>query len=266
VADHTGNWYGDELAALYDHSPLLADGAGNPAIDHLRSLTAKYGGPVLQIGVATGQFALPLARDGHEVVGIDVSESMLGAVRGRMAAEPADVRRRLSLETGDMRDLDLGRRFPLIAMPGNVFLYNLTQRDQLATLATMRRHLTDDGVVVIDIFTPDHRLLADGSAAVRSHRFRTPDGTEYLAEQTVLVERLTQREKLRMTHRRIGPDGVLGPALFTELTMRYVYPAEMLLLLKVAKLRLCELVGDYATGQRKSAYDGPQVVVARRGE
>ncbi|MGW4794020.1 class I SAM-dependent DNA methyltransferase [Nonomuraea sp. NPDC004297] len=266
MTDHTGNWYGDELAALYDHSPLLADGAGNPAIEHLRTLAAKYGGPVLQIGVATGLFALPLARDGHEVVGIDLSESMLDAVRRRTETEPAEVRGRLSLATGDMRGLDLGRRFPLITMPGNVFLYNLTQRDQLATLAAVRRHLTDDGVVVIDMFTPDARLLTAGPAAVQSHRFRTPDGAEYLAEQTVLVEPLSQREKLRMTHRRIGPDGVLGPALFTELTMRYVYPAEMLLLLRVAGLRLCELVGDYTTGQRKSAYDGPQVVVAGRGE
>ncbi|MFI9848249.1 class I SAM-dependent methyltransferase [Nonomuraea sp. NPDC051941] len=245
---------------------MLADGAGNPAIEHLRSLAAKYGGPVLQIGVATGLFALPLVRDGHEVVGIDLSESMLGAVRGRMTTEPADVQQRLTLETGDMRTLDLGRRFPLVTMPGNVFLYNLTQRDQLATLRAMRRHLTDDGVLVIDIFTPDLRLLAAGSGSVQSHRFRTPEGADYVAEQTVLVEPLTQREKLRMTHRRIGPDGVLGPALFTEMTMRYVYPAEMLLLLKVAKLRLYELVGNYATGQRKSAYDGPQVVVATRGE
>lgn len=260
------NHYGEELADLYDYSPLLADGMDNPALEYFSALADKYGGPVLQIGVATGQFVLPIIRGGHDFVGIDLSESMLERVRTRVAQEPTEVQARLDLHIADMRDLDLDRRFPLIIMPGNVFLYNLTQRDQLATLTAMSRHLAADGVLAIEIFTIAQRYLAATSPLVEQYRFRTDAGLEYLAENAVTVDLLNQLETLHMTHRRLCADGRLGTALFNELVMRYVQPAEMLLLLRLAGLRPREFGGDYVQGHRKSSYEGPQLIIASRSE
>lgn len=260
------NHYDDRLAALYDHSRFLGDRADSPAIEFFRRLAAKFGGPVLQVGVATGRFAVPLLRDGHEVVGIDLSTSMLERTRRRVAEECPAAADRLELATGDMRSLDLGRTFPLVMLPSNVFLYNLSQRDQLAALAAMRRHLTDDGILAVDIFTVDRGLVAAAPAPVtESQRFTSPDGDHY-ATNTVRVDPLNQLETLHMTHQRIGEGGELGSALFTEFTMRYVYPAEMLLLLRHARLVPRGVVGDYETSAQKRSYDGPQVFLARRGE
>lgn len=257
------NHYDEVMAALYDSSPLLSEADTHPSVEYFRGLAAKHGGPVLQIGVATGRFALPILRDGHRVVGVDASETMIAALRQRLASEPSELRERITPVLGDMRTLRLGQRFPLVILPANVFLYNLTQRDQLATLRALRDHLTDDGVLAMEVFTVDRAMVAAPHPVIASWRYRDMDGVDYLAEQTALVDPLNQLETLRMVHRRIGPDGRLAaPGVFTELTMRYVYPAEMLLLVRSAGLRIVQFGGDYSSGSPKTAYDGPQLVVA----
>src|SRR5436309_8112381 len=75
------DWYGqsstpaddERLAALYDLDARFED----PAIDWFRGLARMTGGPVLELGVGSGRVAVPLAKDGHEVVGVDRSPAML---------------------------------------------------------------------------------------------------------------------------------------------------------------------------------------------
>src|ERR1700689_1759813 len=71
-------------------------------------------GPVLEYGVGNGRIALPIARHGIEVVGVDLSRAMLGVLRARRARERAEIRRRVPAVHGDMRDRRLRRRFPLV--------------------------------------------------------------------------------------------------------------------------------------------------------
>ncbi len=42
------------------------------------NLAEEVGGPVLELGCGTGRIALPIARRGMEVVGMDLSYSMVG--------------------------------------------------------------------------------------------------------------------------------------------------------------------------------------------
>ena len=257
--------YDDALVALYDHSPLLSVERDHPSVDWFRRQADRYGGPVLQIGVATGNFALPILRDGHEVVGVDISAEMLDVVRRRAETESVEVGKRLTTVIGDMRTLALDQTFPLIIMPGNVFLYNVNQRDQLATLGRMRAHLGPGGVLALDVFAMDPALLAEAHPRQTTVRFATPDGTQYLAEQTVAIDPLRQLEKFRMVHRRLGPDGRLDPGIYSELTMRYVFPPELMLLLRVAGLRIRQFGGSYTQDGPKRTYTGPQLVVAEKG-
>lgn len=260
------NYYDDTLAELYDSSPLLSVSDDHPSIGYFRHLAAKYGGPVLLIGAATGKFALPILRDGHDVVGVDVSQSTLNVLHAKLSTELSVVRDRFRSVIGDMRTLQLESQFPLVLLPGNVFMYNLTQRDQIATLKAMARHLVGDGVVALDVFTLDQRVLAADRPMLSWHRFRTESGMEYLAEQVVEVDHLHQLERMRMVHRPIGADGALAQGTVSELTMRYIQPAEMILLCRAAGLRIVQFSGDYGSSAPKSRYEGPQLVVAERGD
>jgi len=57
---------------------------------------------VLDAGCGQGTQAIALARLGHHVVGLDVSDALLEAARGTAALEAADVRQRLDFVAGDL--------------------------------------------------------------------------------------------------------------------------------------------------------------------
>jgi SAM-dependent methyltransferase len=57
---------------------------------------------VLDAGCGQGTQAIALARLGHEVVGVDLSDALLVAARRAAADEPDDVRQRLTLQVGDL--------------------------------------------------------------------------------------------------------------------------------------------------------------------
>lgn len=57
---------------------------------------------VLDAGCGQGTQAIALARMGHDVVGLDVSSTLLDAARRSSAAEPSSVRRHLRFVLGDL--------------------------------------------------------------------------------------------------------------------------------------------------------------------
>ena len=75
-------------------------------------LARRRGGPVLELGIGNGRVALPIARHGIEVFGVDRSAPMLADLRERATGEPAEVRARIGWRRADMRSVRLGRRFP----------------------------------------------------------------------------------------------------------------------------------------------------------
>jgi S-adenosylmethionine-dependent methyltransferase len=65
---------------------------------------------VLDAGCGQGTQAIALARMGHEVVGVDLSNQLLDAARSAAAKEPEDVRDRLRFQLGDVLALGDGHR------------------------------------------------------------------------------------------------------------------------------------------------------------
>jgi S-adenosylmethionine-dependent methyltransferase len=57
---------------------------------------------VLDAGCGQGTQAIALARLGHEVVGVDLSNALLVAARSTLADEPDEVRQRVAFEVGDV--------------------------------------------------------------------------------------------------------------------------------------------------------------------
>ncbi len=113
------------------------------------SWARRVGGPVLVLACGGGRLAARLAEDGHEVTGIDLSETMLGIARANVAKLPAPARRRVRLIRGDMASFELPERFGLVMIPDNSFRELSTRRQLLQCLRTVRRHLRADGRLLI---------------------------------------------------------------------------------------------------------------------
>lgn len=258
----TGAEYTGERALFYDH---VATGVEGDVAFYVEAAVAS-GSPVLELGCGTGRILIPVAQAGVDTVGLDRSADMLAIAHGKLAACPPVVKRRARLLHGDMRALELEQRFALVTIPYRAFLHNLSAEDQMHTLDGVRRHLTDDGRLILNIFDPSVRLLAAG----RSSR-PADQHAEFRHPRT--GNRVTIREDFRFDLERQLVDGARdldeldasGRVVATThapLTLRYIFRYEMEHLLARAGLRVEALFGDFRRGSFRAG--GEQIWVARR--
>lgn len=114
---------------------------------------------VLEAGCGTGRVAIELARQGYDVVGVDVDPSMV--TEGRVDAETAGVGVHWVVgDLLDVADLTAGHGpFGLVAAPGNVMVYLApgTEPDVVAALASV---LAPGGHLVVG-FATDRGVSAE---------------------------------------------------------------------------------------------------------
>jgi SAM-dependent methyltransferase len=123
---------------------IEADGqAAHGEADFIESLRPRS---VLDAGCGMGRAAIELARRGIDVVGVDLDDDLLAYAR-RAAAQ-------LTWRHADLATMQLGRRFDVVAMPGNVMIFcDRRVRQQIVTVAAA--HLELGGALVAG-FTIEH--------------------------------------------------------------------------------------------------------------
>ncbi len=146
-----------------------------------RRHAARLGGPVLDLGCATGRVAIPLARDGHEVWALDRSPAMLDELRRRLAAEAPDVAGRVHPVEADLSRFGLPRRFALAAVAMNTLQVLTDPGDRLAAFRCVRDHLAPRGELIFDVALPDVAEIEGSIGEERpGGRYRDPATGEVL--------------------------------------------------------------------------------------
>lgn len=110
------------------------------------------GGPVVELAVGTGRIALPIARAGIPVIGVDASPGMLAVARE--AAAEAGVLDLLDLRVGDLADPPITETVPLVICPFRTLLHMGSEQDKLRALRAARGLLAPAGSFVFDVFAP----------------------------------------------------------------------------------------------------------------
>jgi SAM-dependent methyltransferase len=101
---------------------------------------------ILEIGSATGRYTVALARRGHQVTAVDLSEKLLELCKARVAEAGLDGQVKFIL--ADVRDLqDVGEKeFDIVLLMGP--LYHLViEADRIAALKQVHRCLKKDGIL-----------------------------------------------------------------------------------------------------------------------
>lgn len=209
------------IAAVYDlwSADMVAD------VPFYVAEAVTTGGPVLEVGVGTGRVATAVARAGVEVVGIDVSPSMLG--RARESLEDDDLAERVALVEADMRSFDLGRRFPLAVMPYRVFAHARTVDDQVRTLTAVRDHLEPGGRLVLNITVPHVADLTAWDGLRHEGQFTLPDGGTAVLWRQAEYEPGTQQLTFHFVVDHLGDDGVVTRRVHGASTVRQATPGEV---------------------------------------
>jgi SAM-dependent methyltransferase len=203
------------------------------------------GGPVLEYGVGNGRVALPMARAGAAVVGIDHSEAMLADLRAKLAGEPVEVRRRVRAVRGDMRSVRLGRRFSLVIAPFNTVLHLYTRRDVERFLERVRSHLAPRGLFVADLSVPRVGDLARSPAQpYHVPRFRHPTAACVVKNR----ERFDYDpvRQVLFVAMEFEPVGRPDDGWMTPLAHRQFFPQEWEALLHYNGFRVRGVDGDFA--------------------
>lgn len=131
--------YGESFADVYDHwYPDVSDTAAT--VEFVNGLGPSQ--RVLEMGVGTGRLATPLQREGHDVVGIDASLSMLHQATGRTIA-------------ADMSLVPLrGGSFDTVLIATNTLFNLASESEQRACFAEARRVLRLGGRLIVEAFVP----------------------------------------------------------------------------------------------------------------
>jgi len=227
-------------------------GARRYDVDYYVQLARGASGPVLEYGVGNGRVALPIARAGVPVVGVDLSEPMLQDLTQRLRREPADVRARLRLVPGDMRAVRLRQRFPLVLAPFNTILHLYESADVLSFFDRVRSHLAPGGRFVFDFSVPSPGDLArKPDQSYGAPRLRHPS-TGQLVRYAERFEYDPVRQLLLVRMEFLPEDG--SEPWTVALTHRQFYPQEMRLLLSQGGFDPVELTADFT-----DAPPGPDV-------
>jgi hypothetical protein len=123
-------------------------------VEYYVELARATGGPVLEYGIGNGRVALPIARAGIEVFGVDLSRPMLDDLARRLEKERKETRELVRFEQGDMRSARVERLFPLVIVPFNGLLHLYQTTDVEALFARAFEHTERDGIFVFDFSLP----------------------------------------------------------------------------------------------------------------
>lgn len=129
------------LARLYDAEYDGIDADLGFYLDHL------VPGSVLELACGTGRLAVALSRQGRQVVGLDAASAMIA--RAHQHPDPVE------WVIADMADFALGRTFGNIVIPFSGLAFLPDQNAQLRCLACCRKHLSPNGLLILDLMNPE---------------------------------------------------------------------------------------------------------------
>jgi SAM-dependent methyltransferase len=219
------------VASPYDAIADLYDSWSRSVVEDVAFYLAEAraaGGPLVELGVGTGRIAVPIAREGIRVIGVDSSAAMLDICRAR--AEREGVHGLLDLRLGDLRDPPVDERVPLVICPFRSFLHLHSDQDRHQALSAAWRQLEPGGRLVFDVFAP----AADDISETNGR---------WLEREPGIFERADWNERDRMFTLRVR-----GPASETAMELAWAAPEDWRRLLERAGF---EVVGCYGWFDRR---------------
>ena len=223
----TKDYFGEDVAAHYDDpdDEMSQAGAIDPVVDFIAGLAGD--GAALELGIGTGRIALPLAQRGVRVCGIDLSEAMVARLRAKPGAEA------IGVTIGDFATTTAEGRFTVAYLVFNTIMNLTTQDAQVACFQNAAAHLEPGGCFVIEVMLPDLQRLPAGE----TFRPFTVTSTHLgIDEYDVVAQGLT-------SHHYSITDGTVR---VNAIPFRYVWPAELDLMARLAGMTLRERWSDWS--------------------
>lgn len=253
------------IARLYDLD--LSEEPGD--VELYEALAQRTGGPIVELAVGTGRIAVPLAKAGFRVVGVDLDPAMLERAHSRIAE--AGVGDRLELVEGDMSAAATieavaarGGPYRLAILALQSILILNTPELQRGALAAMARLLAPGGLAVVDTWLPTPADLVgfDGRLSFEWRRTDPETGREVTKMLAAWYDHVRRLATLT-TFFDEGDQGT-APVRWTRTdALRLIGADELVGWATDAGLEVDRLAGDHELGPLEPGSDRV-ILVARK--
>lgn len=234
-------------------------GEVNYVLELVRRHATLSGRTLLDLGCGTGGHAFLLATRGYSVIGIDRSATMLAEAHKQLAdwrgPDPAP-----QFQEGDITDLQLPDKFPLVLCLFHVINYQVGDLALSAALGTAANHLEEGGLFIFDLWygpavlaeKPSVRIreVEDDEFVIRRRSEPLLHPEHHTVDVNFTVEIFRKKDHSRQT-------------LQETHVMRYLFLPEVEILLKKAGLRMIA-AEEWLSGAPPSPGTWSVCVVARR--
>jgi SAM-dependent methyltransferase len=202
------DWFAGTVAEHYDAD--TAEMPVEPVVDFLLPFAA---GGALELAVGTGRIAVPLARRGVRVAGIDLSRDMVAKLREKSDGIPVAI--------GDYATTRVEGTFSLAYIVFNSIVNQTTQEGQVATFANAAAHLDAGGSFIVEVGVPSTQPL----------------GVFDLSDTHVGVDEYDAKTQRSASHHFTLREGAWERR---SIPFRSVWPSELDLMARLAGMRLSE--------------------------
>jgi SAM-dependent methyltransferase len=220
------SYFDERVATNYDarDAEQFAPAVVDPTVSFLAELAGA--GAALELGIGTGRIAIPLRQRGVRVSGIDLSPDMVAQLQAKPNTDDINV------VIGDFATTRVDGTFGLAYLVYNTIMNLRTQDEQVACFQNVAAHLEPGGCFVIEVGVPGLRRLPPGDTYQAFTVTPTHLGfDEYDVANQGLVSHHYFIEAGRV-------ETFSGP-------FRYVWPAELDLMARIAGMRLRERWSDW---------------------
>lgn len=215
--DDPDGYFGEPVARTYDDAtgaefdPVVIAQTADVLVD------LAGGGRALEFAIGTGRVAVPLAERGVAVSGIDMSRAMVARLHDKNPGIEAAI--------GDFTTTRVGSGFDLVYLVFNTIMNVTTQDAQVECFVNAAAHLRPGGRFLVEVMVPELRKLPAGQTVVPFTV--TPQHWGFdsyeVATQAMASNYVTLHED--------------GRGEFWSVPFRYLWPAEMDLMARIAGLR-----------------------------
>lgn len=150
-------------------------------VDAYVKIASKYSGRILELGSGTGQLSVELAKQGHDVTCLEIHRDMIHLHREKLTEKTEE---NTKIVLGDMCSFDLKTKFDLIIAPDNVIQNIMTENEFSDMLQSVRKHLTDVGVFVIEAYQPQWGRLKLKSGIEKVNQYINPRNQNRIEERS----------------------------------------------------------------------------------
>ena len=219
-------YFDERIAERYElYWPNLFEPAVvDPVVSFLADLAGDGG--ALELGIGTGRIALPLSQRGVRVHGIELSSAMIARLRAKPGADD------IGVTIGDFATTRADGTFRLAYLVRNTIENLTTQDEQVACFRNVAAQLEPGGCFVIEVEVPALQRLPPGET-IRA--FTVTPAHLGFDEYDIAAQGL-------VSHHYWVLDGQLE--IFSS-PFRYVWPAELDLMARLAGMKLRERWADW---------------------